>query len=206
MVTLWKSGKLSSKTGSGVHGKDVAQSTLTCGTCIDKDWERFSMKLFFLLAQGKSKQGLMESAVCLQRPASSRTSWHIPGTAARPAPSAAPAPCPRAGRWDSPPARCRVPWRPWCPPLSEQRRTPSLLAGAPSHPPRTWTFWGRAEASLWDARRTRVHEVDVQRCHISQDVAIRSSSLSPTVMKHGSSPGRTNIISGGYQRRGGWVL
>lgn len=51
MVTLWKSGKLSWKTGSGVQGKDAAHSAPP-GICSDKDWERFSMKLFFLLTQG----------------------------------------------------------------------------------------------------------------------------------------------------------
>lgn len=109
---------------------------------------------------------VMGSAVWLQPPGSPPTFWHIPGTAAQPAPSAAPAPCPRAGRWDSPPARCIAQWHPWCPPLSERRRRPSLPAGAPSRPPRSWTFWGRAEASLWEAKRTRVHEVNTQRCRI----------------------------------------
>lgn len=47
MVTLWKSGELSWRTGSGEQGEDAAQSAPP-GICSDKDWERFSMKLFFL--------------------------------------------------------------------------------------------------------------------------------------------------------------
>lgn len=207
MVTLWKSGKLWWQTGSGMHGKDEGQSTLS-ELCRDKDWERFSMKLFFLLAQGKSKRGWTLSAVWVQRPASSHTSWHIPGTAAQPAPSAAPAPCPRAGRWDSPPARCTAPWRPWCPPLSEPRRTPSLPAGAPSHPPRWWIFWGRAEASLWDARQTRVHKVNVQRWRITQAVAARHK-CDGTVIYHSlwwnmaAASGRLTLYQRRHRRRGG---
>lgn len=65
MVTLWKSGKAWGTPGSGVQGREGVHSPAAVGICSDSEWERFSMKLFFLerekgefkCAGGRRQQG-----------------------------------------------------------------------------------------------------------------------------------------------------